>query len=562
MAFRSQVAALPGVASLDPTKHVKYTLGMVLGVQDFEQEHTYLAARDEWLTRDVVGYGTVSGLEVAIEVDVDGPRVSVSPGSAVTPCGRPVCVTPAQCANLNDWLARQDAEVRARLAGGTQVASVASTASAPAPTGSPSSPSASQPTGVTAYVVLCARDCLTDDLPIPGEPCRTEDALSAPSRVKDDFRLELRLDPPAHVEERAIRELVTWLRLIPVVAGAGSDEGELVDALRTAARTALEPLQTDPGTAVDPIYLPAPDPGLTLGAARMREYLRAAFELWVTEIRPLARAGACDQGCRCRSIVGQVASSPCGCGSTGAAAISDSCGDDQVLLAALHLPVDEGADGHLVVREEGSEVDVSARPWVLSTRFLQEWLLGLVPGAGAVPASPVEGGLGPPGPRGEKGDKGDKGDQGDRGDPGLPGADGAPGNDGRPGADGRNGRDGREFVVAAFEYEFRRGLVWHVGDVDAVELTNAPGHVWFRFGRFDPEALYMFKGVTGSRFAEVTHTLEMMERDDDKLRERVEEEGLPFDDGLVVRAFGTDGESVPPRFWLEIADFTAVAKVP
>ena len=91
-----------------------------------------------------------------------------------------------------------------------------------------------------------------------------------------------------------------------------------------------------------------------------------------------------------------------GCDDTGGA-----CGDDQVLLAALHLPVVEGADGHLVVAEEDSEVDVSARPWVLSTRFLQEWLLGLVPGLGPVsPASPVEGGVGPQGPKGDKGDPG------------------------------------------------------------------------------------------------------------------------------------------------------------
>ena len=190
MAFKSQVTVLPGAAALDPTKHVKYTLGMVLGVQDFEQEHTYMRAHDEWLARDAVGYGTVSGLDVAVEVDTQGPRVSVSPGSAITPCGRLVCVTPAQCATLNDWLARHDEEVRARLAGVASLGSLASTASAPGG-------SSSQPATATAYVVLCAQDCLTDDLPIPGEPCRTEDALSAPSRVKDDFRLELRLDPPA-----------------------------------------------------------------------------------------------------------------------------------------------------------------------------------------------------------------------------------------------------------------------------------------------------------------------------------------------------------------------------
>ena len=42
--FASALAALPRLAPLDPTKHVKYTLGMVLGVDDFDQEFAYLSA--------------------------------------------------------------------------------------------------------------------------------------------------------------------------------------------------------------------------------------------------------------------------------------------------------------------------------------------------------------------------------------------------------------------------------------------------------------------------------------------------------------------------------------
>ena len=103
-------------------------------------------------------------------------------------------------------------------------------------------------------------------------------------------------------------------------------------------------------------------------------------------------------------------------------------------------------------------------------------------------------------------------------------------------------------MVAAFEYEFGRGLVWHVGDVKAQELTNTPGHVWFTFRRFDPERIYMFKGVTGTTFGDVTHAVEMLrERDDPKLREALEDEGLPVDDGMVVRALATDRETAPPR---------------
>jgi len=57
-----------------PAKHVNYTLGMILGVDDFVQEFAYLSSRDQSLARDVVGYGTVSGLRIALESDARGQR--------------------------------------------------------------------------------------------------------------------------------------------------------------------------------------------------------------------------------------------------------------------------------------------------------------------------------------------------------------------------------------------------------------------------------------------------------------------------------------------------------
>ena len=73
------------MAEPNPTKHVNYNLGMVLGVDDFTQEFAYLSGRDQWLARDLIGYGTVSGLKVDPEVDVTkGPRIAVEPGMAVS----------------------------------------------------------------------------------------------------------------------------------------------------------------------------------------------------------------------------------------------------------------------------------------------------------------------------------------------------------------------------------------------------------------------------------------------------------------------------------------------
>ena len=44
----------------DPTKHVNYTLGMILGVDEFTQEFAYLSERDRWAVRDLAGYGTLT----------------------------------------------------------------------------------------------------------------------------------------------------------------------------------------------------------------------------------------------------------------------------------------------------------------------------------------------------------------------------------------------------------------------------------------------------------------------------------------------------------------------
>jgi hypothetical protein len=86
-------------AAADPTKHVNYVLGMVLGVDDFNQEFAYLSERDRWLARDLLGYGTAWGLAVTSGLGTRGPEVRVSPGVALTPRGHLVRVTPAQCAS-------------------------------------------------------------------------------------------------------------------------------------------------------------------------------------------------------------------------------------------------------------------------------------------------------------------------------------------------------------------------------------------------------------------------------------------------------------------------------
>jgi len=198
----------------DPSKHVNYNVGMVLGVDDFTQEFAYLSGRDQWMARDLIGYGTVSGLKVATETDsAKGPRVIVTPGVAVSPRGQMICVPSAQCAYVRDWVVDHPAEVSKAIAMGSPLAS-----------------------SIKLYVVLCYRDCPVDNVPIAGEPCRSEDQLMAPSRLKDDFCLSLRTTKPNQREEDAVRAFVAWLRRMSVgPLGPSTPLDQFLDAIRQAA---------------------------------------------------------------------------------------------------------------------------------------------------------------------------------------------------------------------------------------------------------------------------------------------------------------------------------------
>jgi len=271
--FAANTAATNVVAA-DPTKHVNYTLGMVLGVDDFTQEFAYLAGRDQWMTRDFVGYGTVRGLRLSIEVDAaKGPRAVVAPGAAASTKGQLICVPAAQCAYLNQWLAAHVKDIPAQLG-------------ILSPIGSPLSAAISGT--LNLYVVLCFRECPTDDVPIPGEPCRSEDELTAPSRLTDDFELEIRFTPPRQREEDAVRDFVEWLRRIEVtdIVSNSSPVENFLDALRDAASPWLASSAVTLESPPADFMSGTPPAWLRIHPRDLCEYMRAAFRLWVTELRP------------------------------------------------------------------------------------------------------------------------------------------------------------------------------------------------------------------------------------------------------------------------------------
>jgi hypothetical protein len=456
----------------DPTKHVNYVQGMILGVDDFNQEFAYLTERDQWLARDLIGYGTVTGLAVTIEDSDKGKRVAVSTGVAISPRGQLIRVAPRQCAVLNDWL--NHPKIKANIPAGTKM--------------------------LPAYVVLCYRDCPTDDVPILGEPCRTEEESMAPSRIVDDFRLELRLQPPAQSEEGAVRKFVALLRQIHVLdfTPGKDDLQNFLDAIRAD----LLELQSPLASPLD-LHFGSPLRALEVPRSHLCEWLRAAFRLWVTVLRPLFQSDwASSRGCGCGSAKDQQP-------------MNEEC----LLLAEIGLPVFQASGNWSVDSTPAITLNEENRPYLLHVRMLQEWLLC---GECTPPkVSALSSVVGPAGPQGSQGPTGKTGATGPVGPPGATGPAGPPGPAGGLGPVGPQGPPGP------------------AAQGDFVEHANAAG-------RYLIVAAGHFRASTGDAIGPAYHNLT----------------AKPDGNGQFLLTFGVAGSNRPDTGYLnpKSALFTYVVK--
>ena len=364
----SDAVSVLAASAPDPFQHVNYTKGMVLGVDDFTQEFTYLSGRDQWASRELIGYGTTAGLAVHLEDTANGPQIIVKRGAAAVPSGKLVCMRADQCGVINDWLAKAEnaAKINRLLTGGSP----------------PTSPPGSPPTGVvevSLYLTLCWSDCQTSPVPIPGDPCRAEDSLMANSRIADDYRLELRTEPPAQTEIDAIRDFVAWLKLVPVVDGSpppAADERAWVAALRAAAKpwfdaaAASPPLSPPASFATLGDYLFASPPaGLSVGRGHLCDFLRVAFRFWATELRAFWTTRLC-----------------------GAPAAAD---EDCLLLARLGVPIvwvggTPNGVWQVSATAAGLTIDESQRPYLAPMSLLQDWLLCGAEAEASAPVGPAQ----------------------------------------------------------------------------------------------------------------------------------------------------------------------------
>jgi hypothetical protein len=318
------------VRTLDPSKRVNYSFGLVLGVDEFLQEQTYFLERHHRHVRMLHGYGTVWGLKLSVS-EGDPVEIRVSPGLAVTPSGHDICVPTLMCARLNDWLdARRDALGEFIGTG----------------------------TALTLCVALCHRECATDVVPLPGEPCRTDEDVMAPSRIADTFEIKLQLadgaggggsppglemcQPPT-VRGAGLRAFSELLQRIHVTGGA--TKYAKLATIENAVRGLAE---VDPWT---PGWVESRT-DFYVKPADARTTFNAVARVWAIEVMPvLLRRDA--------------------------AATCEATGDHCVLLGAIEFQV--SALGTVQGGVTGVTIDESNRPILLSTEVLQEWSLGLGP---------------------------------------------------------------------------------------------------------------------------------------------------------------------------------------
>lgn len=307
-------------AALPPNKRVNYTYGMILGVDEFRQEQQHFEWKHQLGNRLLHGYGTVCGLHVSQRppepagTDIE---IVVERGYAISPQGHWIWVDRTLCARLDEWVQQHKED----------------------------QPAFDTPGQHTVYVQLCYEECLTDLVPVAGQPCASDEDSRAPSRILESFHAALTWQKPAQTAESYYRLLEQLLRQIELVTAdssppAADDAHYLLDCIRAIGHDASPPANC--WAAGEVIRLNTETAGATL---------QEALLIWTTEVCPRLAPAA----------------------------------EDCVLLACVQFEVN--AAGRVL--PDSVTVDNCERPFLLPGR-LQQALLALWPDTLPTVAAPPD----------------------------------------------------------------------------------------------------------------------------------------------------------------------------
>jgi hypothetical protein len=256
MPHESTLSPLCRSDELHANERLNYVLGQVLGVKDFQQEQLYFLHKARLHNRSLHGYGTVWGLDVTTQGTGEDLEIQVDCGLAIDPQGREVLVEALQCAPLNTWLGAAVAEGEETANRDTLL------------------PVAGEGSPLGVYVTLCYYPCQTGAQPILGNPCRTdsgEEGVIQYTRIRDEFELQLRSQPPRQHEEDWVRAIGDLLAKIELVPGGAVDVPAAVQILRDSLDN------PDRLAVLESVELPEDE---------ARDILRELLRYWVTNTRP------------------------------------------------------------------------------------------------------------------------------------------------------------------------------------------------------------------------------------------------------------------------------------
>jgi hypothetical protein len=172
---------------IEPFSRNHYFTGKLLVERDFRDEQRYLIDKLRHHHQRLHGWGVVCGLQVTAHENPEcrDRFLCVEPGSAVDCCGREILVPERLCLEILE----QDA-----------VAAL----------------EADPDTDHRLQLCLRYRECPAEEIPVLYDECSCDDTRCAPNRIREGYRLELRV-APAPPEPSAPREPhLVWRRNIDV----------------------------------------------------------------------------------------------------------------------------------------------------------------------------------------------------------------------------------------------------------------------------------------------------------------------------------------------------------
>lgn len=145
---------------------LRYSYGQRLTAVDLLDEQAYLIAKDRFVARYALGAGILCGLRARRDGGGEvTPTLRVSRGAALDACGREIVVGADHCLDVAAWFSRHRDEL-----------------------------GWNEPGDYGAWVGLRYRECPSDPVHLPGDPCGCDSGGCGYTRVHESFELALHAD--------------------------------------------------------------------------------------------------------------------------------------------------------------------------------------------------------------------------------------------------------------------------------------------------------------------------------------------------------------------------------